>query len=271
MTLQDGKAITLFRFHTDFAVAHERVRLLQHYNPDIEILALYGGDPGDFGAAQDAMRDFTAKVWLYPGDRTPDWKWRHTDLMLKAWYRQVGKWLSFDFLFSYEYDLLTLAPLLELYPNINDNTVALGACTTFTPEIEQRWHWTTHEPERTNFLQFCDYLQRNYGIARQQKVSLGPGPLLPKKFLDKWSTTQDLELVHDELAYPAYAEALGFAMVDHGMHPGWGNRPDEKYFNCEDWPVTPDMIAEQMAIPHGRRAFHPVKAQISLEDIQAEL
>ena len=240
---------------------------MQHYNPRLKIYALFGGPATDKAAALEAMQGLAEAVWTYPGNKPKDWKWRHTDLMLKAWYRTVGRHLDFDFLYSYEYDLLTLKPLGKIYPDIDDHTLALSACEPFTKEIEYRWSWTAFEPSRTNFLKFCDYLEKHYGFRRQQKVCLGPGPLFPRAFLDQWSKTEDIELVHDEIAYPAYAEALGFKMVDHGMHPGFGLQPDEKYFNCEHHPVTLGMITEQLAKPQGRRTFHPVTARITVEDI----
>lgn len=268
MKLTEGKAVLLFRFHNNPDIARERLRILRYYNPNLQIHALFGGKAELYEEAKSAVDDIVASTWLYPEGKEEEWKWRHTDLMLKAWYCSAGQYIDFDFLYSYEYDLLTLAPLSEIYPNIDDQTLALAACEPFTEVIEKRWIWTSTDQERPKFLKFCKYLQEHYGIKRQKYVCLGPGPLLPKKFLDSWSKTEDIDLVHDELTYPAFAEALGFKTTNHGMHPGFGK--DEsltKYFNCNRKNVTKDMIKEQLSLDGGRRTFHPVKMMITLEEV----
>lgn len=267
MRLSDGKAIVLFRFHNEPKVARERIKIIRHFNPELPVYAMFGGEASDVVAAKTAVEGLVESFWTYPPGKPKEWKWKHTDLMLKEWYRQAGKGLDFDFVYSYEYDLLTLKPLAEIYPGIDDDTLALAACAEFTPEIEGRWTWTSREDHKGDYQKFRQYLERTYGIKRQKKVCLGPGPLLPKKFMEAWSKTEDVDFAHDELAYPAYAEALGFKTVDHGMHPGFGNYSEEKYFNCyQNKHITMKAIQEQLALPQGRRTFHPVKFAITLDD-----
>jgi hypothetical protein len=116
-------------------------------------------------------------------------------------------------------------------------------------------------------------MDKTYHLKRQKMVCLGPGPLLPRKFLDKFSKTPDVDYVNDELDYPAYAEVLGFKTVNHGMHPGF-DKPKKisKYFNCDEHRhVTLKMINKQLAKPDRRRSFHPVKIKIMLSDILTAL
>ncbi len=271
MKISEGKSIILFRLHKEPEVAFERLKIVQHYNPGLEVHVLYGGEEAGEKVARDMFQGSAKTFWRYAQDKPVEWKWRHSDLMLKAWFREVGHSLDFDFLYSYEYDLLTLKPLEQIYPDIDDQTLALAACEPFTEAIENRWTWTSRENERPKFLEFQDYLKRQYGIARQEKVCLGPGPLLPRKFIEAFSETEDIELVHDELAYPAYAQALGFSTVKHGMHPGFGSSEhEERFFNCRsNKAVAIDLILGQMQDPNGVRAFHPVKYLVTLEDLAA--
>ncbi|CAN5647965.1 hypothetical protein BH23PAT1_BH23PAT1_1440 [soil metagenome] len=268
MRLSNGKAILLFRFHKEPNIARERIKILKYYNPDLPIYALYGGQRGGLEQACLAVDELVENVWSFPGNKNVEWKWQHADLMLKAWYRDFGHSVNFDFLYSYEYDLLTLAPLIELYPDITDDTLALSAYTKFTDKIENTWFWTAKEPFKTGFKVFNEGFLSKYGIKRQQYICLGTGPVLPKAFLDRWSKTKDGEDVHDQIVYPAYAEAFGFKAVDNGMHPGF-RAPKEKqrYFNNENMQVPLELIQEQMEMPDGRRAFHPVKYMITLEEI----
>jgi hypothetical protein len=266
--MSSSKSIILFRFHKDFDVAAERIKILRHFNPDMDIYALFGGPSEETSLASTALRGLISGFWVFPDSEPEEWKWAHSDLVLKSWHRSVGHSLTFDFLYSYEYDILTVAPLNELYPKINQDTIALAACEPFTEDIENRWSWTAKDPNRAKFLKFCQYLSEEYGIERQKKVCLGPGPLLSKKFLDAWSKTKDLDYVHDELAYPAYAEALGFECINSGLHPGFGSPDGTEYFNCHRGSVVSrEMIQSQLLLANGRRAFHPVKQMIKLDEL----
>lgn len=266
------KSVLLFRFHNNPEVARERIKILQYFNPDVAIHALYGGKGSGASAAQSLLEPLVESWWVYPDSMPEEWKWQHTDLVLKHWFKTVGCDLEFDHLYSYEYDMLLAASLEDLYPKITKNQIALAAFEPFTKEIENRWVWTAQEPNRAQFLQFCEYLNVNYGIARQRFVCLGPGPLFSKNFLEEWSKTEDIDLVHDEIAYPAYAEALGYECLNNGLHPGFGKPPGEEYFSCRrSSRVTDEMLKLQLSLADGVRAFHPVKQMVTLEQVKGWL
>ena len=273
MKLLEGTSIILFRYHNSPEVARERLNILRYFNPSTKIYVLDGGYPPHFEKRSAVIEDLVEHIWLYDSKQTPNWKWRHTYQLVKDWYRQVGQTLDFDFMYSYEYDLLTLQPLQDVYPNIDDTSIALGACAPFTNEVESSWYWTGQDIPKLyreySFPRFQKYMHHTYGLARQSAVCLGPGPLFPKKFLDKWAETEDIALVHEEILYPAYAEAFGFKIVDHGMHPGFNATLEESvYFNCAfDGQVSVSMIRDQLALQEGRRTFHPVKEYVTLEDL----
>lgn len=266
--LYSAKSIILFRFYKDFEIARERIKILRHFNPSIPVHGLFGGQPEDHERALNVLGDLTENIWNFGSNETPKWKWFHTDLIQKAWFRDIGHKIDFDFMFSYEYDILTAASLLDIYPDTDDNTLTLAA-VDLLKNVEKRWDWTSKEPSKSRFVQFSNYMNQKYSIKQQKYVCLGPGPLLPRKFIEKFSDTEDIDLVHEEIAYPAYAEALGFKLADHGMHPGFyrGSINDLHFFNCNgDHPSLPE-IFQQLRLPNGRRSFHPVKLQVTLEDI----
>lgn len=275
MKLHDSRSIILFRYHNNPEVARERLKILRYYNPSKKIYVLDGGHPPLFNKRTKIIEDLVEHVWLYDVNKTAKWKWRHTYQLVKEWYREVGKHIDFDFMYSYEYDLLTLLPLENIYPNIDTRSVILGGCVCFTQELERNWYWTNPNISKVyreySYPKFQQYMHKTYGIARQSTVCLGPGPVFPKEFLDQWSATEDVQFVHEEILFPAYAEAFGYEIVDHGMHPGFHASLEETvYFNCQfDGNVTLAMIRQQLAQKDGRKSFHPVKDLVTLNDLSA--
>jgi len=261
-------SIILFRFYKDFDVAKERIKILKYFNPELPVYGLFGGNSEDFETAAGILEDSMEGIWNFKPDKNPRWKWFHTDLMQKAWFRDAGHKIDFDFLFSYEYDLLTADSLFKIYPEINDETLALAA-VELLDKVEDRWTWTSKEPFKSKFAQFSEYMNENYGVGRQKYVCLGPGPLLSRKFIEKFAQTQDIDLVHEEVTYPAYAEAFGFKLMDNGLHPGFykGSEAEKRLFNCNGIEPSLDEIYGQLELPSGERCFHPVKAQVPLEEI----
>lgn len=269
--LSESKPILLFRFHKDIEQATERLKTLRHFNPDLLMYALFGGTKEDFDVAERELKDLVGHVWFFASEKDPAWKWFHTDLMTKAWFKDFGHTLDFDFLYSYEYDLLTLKPLNEIYPDVDTNTLVLAAVTKLD-DVEWTWSWTGQENKRPNWLQFQAYMQKTYGLERQKYVCLGPGPLLPRTFIEKFAAEPDVEWSHEEITLPAYAEVFGFKLADHGMHPGFEITPDERFFSCrDDYKVTTEIIEEQLKLPDGKRAFHPVKHVVTIDEISSML
>lgn len=262
----------LFRFYKDFDFAKERIRIIKHFDSGLPIYGLYGGPLDDYENAKSQLAESMENIWMFKSKKSPGWKWLHTDIMQKEWFRDYGHKLDFDYMFSYEYDLLTVNSLFNIYPKFDQNTLILSA-VDLLKNVEDTWSWTSKEPSKTKFAEFTKYMHLKYGMNQQKHVCLGPGPMLPRKFIEKFAATEDIELMHEEVTYPAYAEVFGFKLADHGMHPGFAseNTEDEYFFNCNNnQPKMSDVFAE-MSIPNGRRSFHPIKTQIILEDVLKHL
>lgn len=260
--------ILLFRFHKDTEVAVDRLRMLRYFNPNLPIYILFGGEDELAEDAEKSTRDYAEGFWRYDQERPPEWKWQHGDLMVKAWYRAFGHRIDFDHVYSYEYDLLTLAPLDKLYPEVGRDDLALTAAEPFTEYIENRWSWTSREPRLSKYKKFKQYMLNNYGVERQANVCLGPGMLLSRTFLDKYANTEDVDLVHDELAVPAFAEVFGLKIRNTGFHSPFFERNEEwQFFNCvKGHEPSLDLIFKTLRDGHKRRAFHPVKERAELSD-----
>lgn len=266
MKLKDSKAIILFRFHSDIDIAKERIKILRYFNPDLPIYGLFGGSKKDYEIAKTQLDDLVENVWLFPEGKDPKWEWIHGDLMAKEWFRDFGHQVDFDFMYSYEYDLLTLSPLKDIYPNIDQGTIVLAAVTKLKG-VEDNWYWTKDPTMRSNYLKFKKYMDQNYNLKVQQYASLGPGALFSRKFLEQFADAEDVDWVIEEITLPAYAEVFGFKLTDHGMHPGFGASVEkQRFFNCNDKEVDKKDIQFQMQKSGGIRAFHPVKYMVTLDE-----
>lgn len=175
-------SVVLFKFHQSFDVCRERVAMLRSFNPNIPVHALYGGPAGGRAAARAALGDLAVDIQQAP-DRGADWAWLHNDLMTKQWYRTHGRDIEFDRVYEYDWDLLTAAPLSDIYPDTADDEIALCAAVQFTEEIEQRWVWTNRSE---SFAQFMAYMGDTFGLRSLRWASLGPGPLLSRAFLEEF-------------------------------------------------------------------------------------
>jgi len=258
-------SVVLFKFHQSFDVCRERVAMLRSFNPNIPVHALYSGPAGGRAAARAALGDLAVDIQQAP-DRGADWAWLHNDLMTKQWYRTHGRDIEFDRVYEYDWDLLTAAPLSDIYPDTADDEIALCAAVQFTEEIEQRWVWTNRSE---SFAQFMAYMGDTFGLRSLRWASLGPGPLLSRAFLEEFSRTEDIELVHGEISYPAYADALGFRVVNNNMRKSFLDRSEDRYFHCERGEIPFETIARELVKPDGRRAFHPVKYLVAMHEWRA--
>jgi hypothetical protein len=185
----------------------------------------------------------------------------HAELAVKEWFRTYGHAIPFDLLYEYEYDMLMCAPLHELYPPLPADGLAFSAVRT-TESMATRWMWITHEAYRPRYLAFCDYLAERYGVDSIEQVVLGPGPLLTRRFLTEFCRLEDCDLVHNEISYPAFAQALGFTLVDNRFY----NEESHRWFHCNGGSIDWKNIESELRCGL-RRTFHPVKYRVTLEHV----
>lgn len=255
-----NRPIILFRFHEQFELCRERVELLSVLNPGVPIYGVYGGPPEAFAQAAAAVGDLL--VDLRPAEvHDAEWQWLHMDLHVKHWYRDLGQSVPFDVLFDHEWDLLTTEALTSIYPQVDQNTIALCSLTRLVPELERHYHWTAHPAHRPAYRRFLKYMRDTFDMGPLEYISLGPGSVLPRRFLEEFAQLEDVDSVHSEISYPAFAQVLGFNLVNNNLRSaGVDDQSEDAYFHCEpDRPIASHRIVSEMMKPDGRRAFHPVK------------
>jgi hypothetical protein len=267
-------SLILFQFHGEFDLCAERVKLLRALNPDVPVYGLYGGPPAEAAAAAGMLGSLLDGIYTVSAPNG-NWKRIHQDLTLAEWFNAVGHRIPFDVLYDIEYDLLLMEPLPRLYPAIDQSTAAFSGLHSFEA-VRPRWYWTSVGVFPRRVDRYLRFMQTRFGLPApaQRFVAQGPFPLLPRAFIEKMSGLDyPAEIFDDivcEISFPGLAEALGFAVIDTGLHPPWiasvPGIPASPLFHCENRPrVSLAQVAAELANQNGRRAFHPVKTFIACD------
>lgn len=256
------KRAVLFQFHQHWDVCAERLRLLRTLNPEATVFGLFGGEPRDLAAARHLFDDPNRVFEVV--DRSAGWKWQNTDLCVREWFRTVGHRVSFDVLHVLQWDLLLCSPLSVAYSHIPADAIGLTGLIPLAT-IEDRWYWTTNEPQRTDSRRLLDWASREHGELGATLACLGPGYVLPRRFIEEFARFEMPEFGHDELRLPLFARILGCPLADTRFYPAWFDAPGERLFNANGDDIDMLAIAEQLRDPQGRRAFHPVRQTVPRE------
>lgn len=249
------KRIILFRFHRDPGICRNRLRLLKKLNPDIQIFGLYGGPEKDYRKIQNRLKHYLEDIYYIQGK--PDfWKWAHSDLAVRLWYKEIGKTLSFDMLHVIEWDLLLFDPLDKIYKDIPRDSVGLTSLILLK-DVDKNWPWLSKESQKSEWNTLLNFAKDKFNYSHKPYVCQCPGACLPKKFLERYSSIEIPELCHDELRLPLFSQSFGFELRDTRFCKRWHDKREERYFNCLGIGINLSSITEELARPSGRRAFHP--------------
>jgi hypothetical protein len=256
------KRAILLRFHKAPLVCRSRVALLRQLNPGVPVYGVCGDD-------QPFLRAFGKHVVgldaLYTSD-TSGRHWMHLDLVVRAWYRDVGSDVPFDVLHLVEWDLLLLEPLEQLYASVPEGAVGLTALTPVS-ELEAQWTWLRREEERRNWEQLLEVARADWRYDGIPYGCVGPGPVLPRPFLDAYAAADPPLLAHDELRLPLFAQVLGFPLVDNRLRGPWRGEREHPFFHFRGSEIELKTIRSELAKPDGARAFHPVRRRLDHEMI----
>lgn len=270
------KRIILFRFHDHLPICTQRLRLLASLNPDIPIYGIYGGEQKNFPHIQKALEHFMTHCYCIP--RIPRhilrrtcryddmkkyahtiegvWKWKHCDFLINMWYREIGKDIDFDTAYLTEWDLLLFEPIPKLYKHVPRGCLGLTGLQLLKV-AGIRWAITTQEPHRSEFEALIRYVQKKYHYKQDPYCSFGPGCSYLKKFLHEYSHANVPDFTIDEVRIPLFAQILGFPMRDTKLCPTRYDMEDFKLFNTNRVDVSLANLRRALALPKGRRVFHP--------------
>jgi hypothetical protein len=251
----------LFWFYRDLPVCENRVELLRRDNPGVAIFGLYGGDVRDAPRFREALTPFLDDFWTFDEPKTSKWKWLHGDLMLAAWYEARGRDLEWDHVFVAQWDMLVLAPVADLLPDLSADDVLLSGVRPVR-EVEPAWVWSKggHEPEYRAFL---DRVTERFGAVEPMSCVFVVAAL-PRHLLDAYRELED-DTGYIEYRLPTLARAVGLRLVDDERFTAW--RPADasagsptrrqRFLNGSRRPVLLPTILLERARDDGARVFHP--------------
>jgi len=257
------KKIVLFRFHNKFVICRNKLELIQHYNPGVEIYGLFGGETKDLVRAKRMLGGKLINIYQVPITDAV-WKWQNGDLSLSDWYRNYGRTIDFDILYLIEWDLLQLGSFEELYKHVPANGIGLTGLTAMK-RIPQ-WRWISKEPWKAEWLELFHHVTKKYNYKGIPHGCLGPGNVFPRAFIEKYSEIDVPVLCHEEIRFPLFAQILGFKLYDNGFFRDWHNHGDDSFFSCANkQEIERSVMNCEMNKSNGRRVFHPCKTIFKLK------
>ncbi len=252
------RRIILFRFHDSLEVCANRLELLHRFNPGSTIIGLWGGNRAGLPAARQALASRLEHIWEVPVE-SPHWKWQNADLVLQLWHRHEGWRVPFDVLYLFEWDMLVLASLDQIYGDAGRNGLAMTGLTPME-RVQHTWYWTTAEPYATHWRQLQGHVRERYGWNGPHFACHIGGGAFSKAFLDRYALEDVPALGNDELRLPLFAQAMGFPLqgLPH-IYREIMDPTEMEFFNCEKMPIQEDRIRAELRSPAGRRVFHPYR------------
>ena len=255
--------IILFQYHKKPIVCRDRLLQLKYFNPGIKIYGIYGGEESNFLKYKKYLDPFFEHNYCLKG-RSNYWKWKNNDLCARLWYKDVGRKLEFDMLHVIEWDLLLFGPLNDIYRKIEKNSIGLTALTPLK-NVEDKWDWTAEEPYKNEWVKLLKYAKDKFAYNKQPHASLGPGPCIPKSFLEKYNNAHVPDQVINELRLPLFGQIFGYKLTDTGFYPEWFG-PDEKFFNCDGSEIPLSLIKREYK-RNERKSFHPFRKRLNKQTL----
>jgi len=259
------KRIVLFRYHHQFERNLELLRFIKTLNPGVDIYGLYGGPLELFQRAGEILNPVLAHNYLIR-DKSNEWKWKNSDIAYQLWFNDFGHTVSFDILHSYEWDLLYFSSLDDLFAHVPPNAAAFTGLTPLK-KIEKKWYWTRNSEKREEWLRLMEFFRNNFGYSDQPYAVIGPGASLPREYFEKVANVAIPEISHDEIRFPLFAQSFGLKMIDTRFFRKWFSDREFKYFNANEFDIDIKVIRKELRKRNGRRVFHPVRNEISYQEL----
>lgn len=256
------KLAFVFWFYKDVEVCRNRLELLQRYNPQLEIFALYGGRKSQSKVFRRALGKYVKDFYVSKlSEKTPAWKWINGDRMILDWYLSRGNHFRWDSVMVVQWDMLILGPIQKQFPRLKKEQIFLSGLRTLDTFIEQRWSWTKQgSRERKNYLAFQKYLQTKYGYMHKLLCSLFILQIFPRNYFQDWSREKHNTLGMLEYTLPTFARIFKTPIYRKNFGVWWFNkrtRRGETPMNARGVPIRKKFIERELRKKKGYRIFHP--------------
>jgi hypothetical protein len=257
-----GGVAVLFWFYRDLPVCRNRLAILRARNPGTPIFGLYGGDPREVQRYRSALGPQLDDFWAFDAPVSPNWKWRHGDLVLAAWYEQRGRDLDWRHVFVAQWDLLALQPVGPLVEPLREDDVLLSGVRP-VHAVADRWVWVRggHEAEYRAFLAG---IEARFGTVEPMSCVFVVAALT-RAVLAAYRELPDPEVGFVEYRLPTLAVATGARLVEDERLSSWrpadlgGGPPSrrQRLLNGSRRAVALPTVLSELRKPDGARLFHP--------------
>ncbi len=262
MSASQPKFAILFWYYKELSVCVDRVRMLRRLNPETAIYGLYGGNPEDFPQYRDMLSPWLNDNWAFQEDYDAQWKWRHGDRMISAWFIDQGQHFDWDTLIVMQWDMLALDPVKNIFGQLRLDEIWLPGWRRLD-EIESRFWWTRPGTEvHDDYLQFKAWIKEQYQFDSHLYACQFVAAALPRTFLDRYAAMPSAELGFLEYKMPTCAIIFGtpYRELPH-LPVHWFDTvtPNARYAltTCKE-PIPDATIAAEALNRQGARLFHPV-------------
>ena len=253
----------VFWFYRDVVVCENRLRLLRRRNPGVPIYGLYGGPRQDEQHFSRALGPQLDDFWAYPLEHDRQWKWRNGDLLLSAWFTGRGEGLQWDSIFVAQWDLVVVAPLKKLLPDLGVGDMLISGIRP-VGEVESWWQWT-QGAARQEYDAFLNHVAARCGPVADPMCCQFIGMVAPRSFMARYAGIDEPELGFLEYKIPVYAQAFDIPLVpDTCFRPWWPEEPattgasrSASLVHAWATPVRLPVMLLESVRPGGRRLFHP--------------
>lgn len=250
------KAI-IFWFYKEIDVCLNRLEIIKKYNPDLKIFGLYGWDKKN-------EKEYKNKLWEYFDDfytienQDSYRKWAYGDLALQEWFSNKWQYLKWDSVYIVQWDILIFNSLDKIFNNYQKDQVFFSGTKILNKKTEKQWSWTNSEKERPKYLEFKNYLKKNFDYDTNLVCCLPMFEILPRKFFEEYAKLKNLEWWFIEYRKPTYAKIMWFDFYkkDLGVRRFQPN-PELLPMNWNSEERSFEFINKELEKKDWRRMFHP--------------
>ena len=268
------KLAVLFWCYKELAICQDRLKHLRRESPSSPIYLLFGGEPEDAPLWERGTKGLVDDFYAFDGEPPAGfdddsgyrggafWKYVHGDFMFTAWYRDRGVALAWDAVVVVQWDMLVYGDLQDVFACLRKDEVLFSGLRP-VKEVEKTWVWVadTGTKARKTYLEFLDYVRREYGFDGEPLCCLAIVLCFPRSYLDNLSRVPRPELGGLEYRLPIYAQAFGTPICrEHPFKPWWGAvEPSRLNITLRARPVEifAPTIFWNLRKKDGARVFHP--------------
>jgi hypothetical protein len=240
----------LFRFHKNFPVCRQNLRLLRVLNPGVAIHGLYGGGGGE-QAVQSSLRRLLDTLYALPFE-DPQYNWQHGDICIRWWFKERGQALDFTHLAVVEWDFAYVRPITEIFGGFRRKANYVAISGSYHYMLREQWPWIMGRMEPV-FQRLVKSLSKSGPLPLEQlKFGIFGGVVLCREFLERFAQDQVRSLCNDEVRLTLYSKLYGIPLVDSGL------LNDLRHgFHRDGKPVRDAEIAQ--VLRRGGAGLHPVR------------